>query len=95
MSAENNCHKKHLNEQLKIIETKIKESHREQQEYEETMAVQSIEKKYKYFYTYGKKKMKSRTQIDPLERDGQLLESRIEMAEVLRGQYESVFSQPT
>ena len=80
--------------QVEDIESKIKESHRKLQEFEEQQAVTSIKRNPKYFYTCAKKKLKTRVQIGPLEHQGDLVENENDMADILRQQYESVFSIP-
>ena len=83
-----------LENKVEDIETKIKESHKKQQEHEEQQAVSSIKRNPKYFYTYAKRKLKTRVQIGPLKDGGKLVENEKEMAEILKKQYDSVFSVP-
>ncbi|XP_076069761.1 uncharacterized protein LOC143041638 [Oratosquilla oratoria] len=83
--------KSHIEE----IEKKIKLSHEEEHRREEQEAVLRIKENPKYFFSYAKKKLKNRSVIGPLyDLNGELTEEPKQMTNILKSQYESVFSDP-
>ena len=83
-----------LDLRIQQIDNQISLSHIEEQRREEELAVEAIRNNSKYFFSYAKSKRVCRPDIGPLEQDGALISDPGEMAEILRLQYESVFSQP-
>lgn len=84
-----------LKNKIADIENKLRASHRKQEEDDENKAVQQIEGNPKYFFSYAKRKSRTSSSIGPLIRDdGTYATDDKEMSELLRKQYETVFSQP-
>ena len=52
---------------VKEIETKLKESYEKEREHKENKALMAIKTNPKYFHSYAQKKLKSRAKIGPLE----------------------------
>ena len=86
--------KERITTEIKELEDKLKESIINQKNTEEKRAVEAIKKNAKYFYSYANKKLKKRVDIEPLENEGVLITDSKEMAELLKIQYEKVFSTP-
>ena len=76
------------------LEERLVLSHINEQERQEEEAVQAIRTNSKFFFKYAKKKSEIRTAIGPLKRGEVLIGDPAEMSEILRVQYESVFSTP-
>ncbi|KAK8373218.1 hypothetical protein O3P69_015546 [Scylla paramamosain] len=77
------------------VETKLKLSHEEQQQREEKEAVSRIKENPRYFFSYARKKLKAKSVVGPLYGvDGEPTADPKQMANILRSQYESVFSNP-
>ena len=84
-----------LMRRLVEIETRLRESHRDEQEIREKKAVDNISKNSKYFFSYAKSFSKVKTGIGPLLDAGLILVSNAkDMANILSEQYLSVFSKP-
>ena len=61
----------------------------------ENAAIKKMKKDPKYFYNYAKKASKSPNQVGPfINEDGTIIKESVEKAEMLRAQYESVYSKP-
>ena len=61
----------------------------------ENEALRKIKRNPKYFYSYANKFSKTKTKVGPLTNDkGETIKDTYEMAELLRKQYESTFSEP-
>ena len=77
------------------IEIQIQDSLKQQSEFEEQKAVESIKKNPKYFFTYAKKFSKIKFGIGPFtDAANKIIDCPMKMAEILSKQYQSVFSQP-
>ena len=88
-------HRRKLETDLKIIEEKMIKFFKEQEEKEEKSAIDSIKSNPKSFFSYAKRKQKTKPGIGPLQRsDGSYTDDPQEMCDILRSQYESVFSNP-
>ena len=62
---------------------------------EEKEAVDKVKDNPRFFFSYAKKKQNTTTNIGPLKReDGTFTDCPIEMSNILRKQYESIFSFP-
>ena len=84
-----------LNKEKYTIEAKLRASHIESRLNEENKAIASIKKNSKYFFTYAKRYSKAPASIGPLTNSqGNLTTDPKEICELLREQYESVFSTP-
>ena len=58
-------------------------------------AVKNIKANSKYFFDYAKSKSKVKVDVGPLiDQDGNLTSDPLSMSEILRRQFESVFSTP-
>ena len=74
---------------------KLVTSHEEENQVNEAMAISAIQTNPKYFYTYAKSKSKIKAKIGPLIKNGETIDCPRQIAEILREQYESVFSPPS
>ena len=84
-----------LEKGIKDIDTKLLQSHEEQRIREERRAVDNIKSNSKYFFSYAKRKFKNMETVGPLvDESGKLVDNPREMAQILKEQYESVFSTP-
>ncbi|KAK4325507.1 hypothetical protein Pmani_003957 [Petrolisthes manimaculis] len=84
-----------ITEKLRELEEQMQKSHKEQQRKEEMQAVSNIQQNSKFFFAYAHKKLKSGATVGPLTKeDGTLTGDPTEMADLLKSQYESVFSRP-
>ena len=80
---------------LTEIERKLQKSYQSQEQNDEHKAVGNIKNNSKYFFTYARKKAKLTVPVGPLKDSaGNLVNSPIEMANILSNQYESAFSNP-
>jgi len=89
-SRDNNIYRQKLEE----IEKKLLMSHENQILKEENIALSNIQKNPKYFYLFARRKMKTPSNVGPLQIQDKYTNNPIEMANVLSKQYESVFSVP-
>nr|XP_053638194.1 uncharacterized protein LOC128692903 [Cherax quadricarinatus]XP_053638195.1 uncharacterized protein LOC128692903 [Cherax quadricarinatus]XP_053638196.1 uncharacterized protein LOC128692903 [Cherax quadricarinatus]XP_053638197.1 uncharacterized protein LOC128692903 [Cherax quadricarinatus]XP_053638199.1 uncharacterized protein LOC128692903 [Cherax quadricarinatus]XP_053638200.1 uncharacterized protein LOC128692903 [Cherax quadricarinatus] len=84
-----------LTREVENIELKLKDSYRIQERQEELKPINEIERNSKYFFSYAKNKSKTTSSIGPLLRqDGSYTDDNKEMSEILKLQYDSVFSEP-
>ena len=72
----------------------IRASHENQKLAEEARAIACIKTNPKYFYYYARKNSKVKTQIGPFENEGEAILDPYRKAEILREQFESVFTGP-
>ncbi|XP_076028798.1 uncharacterized protein LOC143017792 [Oratosquilla oratoria] len=80
---------------IEDIEQIIKHSHEEQRRMEENQAIENMKHKPKFFYSYCKEFLKSKSQIGPLVTDqGTTTDDPRETCQMLAHQYNSVFSIP-
>jgi len=80
---------------LTNIEMLLQQSYQATQQQGEARALQSIKTNSKYFFAYAKKFSKIKTKIGPLlNENNQYTASSQEMANILKTQYDSVFSSP-
>ena len=78
-----------------LEDIELDKSYMEKRKKEESSVIQKLKKNPKYFYPYQKKFGKTNTKIGGLIRkDGSVATDPLEQSELLREQYESVFSQP-
>ena len=85
-----------LEHKIAQIEEKLKMSVETELERSETLAVSRIKSNSKYFYKYARTKSKVKTGVGPLkDAQGHIKNEPREIAEVLKMQYEQVFSTPT
>ena len=83
-----------IESQIAAIEERISESHLNELKRNEEKAIEAIRSNSKFFFKYAKQKAETRTEIGPLRRGSELVCEPSEMSEILRRQYESVFSTP-
>ena len=83
-----------LQNKLKELELKISKSHEDEMMRNESEAIDTIKENSKFFFTFAKNKAKTRSGIGPLSNGTELVEDPQEMCELLRVQYESVFTTP-
>ena len=76
------------------IEVALKASHETERLAEENRAIECIKTNPKYFFSYARTKSKTKTQIGPFEKDGETIQDPHKKAEILREQFESVFTRP-
>nr|XP_053631473.1 uncharacterized protein LOC128687909 [Cherax quadricarinatus] len=87
--------KEALTREVETIELKLNDSYRNQERQEELKAISEIERNSKYFFSYAKNKANTTSSIGPLLRqDGTYTDDNKEMSEILKSQYDSVFSEP-
>ena len=96
LSPENTTLIENLNTKLNDIHLQIKASVNEQKSEAERLAVQTIRKNPRYFFSYCKKFDKRKTNIGPLlDSENKLQQDPKKMADLLQKQYSSVFSNPS
>ena len=76
------------------VEELLSLSHDEERRREERKAVEAIRTNPKYFFRYAKSKSQIRSRVGPLRRGEELVGEPQDMSEMLRVQYDSVFSLP-
>ena len=81
--------------EVRMIEKKLKISYDNDLAESEHKAIVAISKNSKYFYSYAKKFSKIKSSIGPfLDSANNLVSCPAKMAEILKSQYEAVFSNP-
>ncbi len=81
---------------LEQVEARIQASHDSRRRKEEEAVISKIKSDPSVFYSYAKEFVKTPTQVEPLQVDeGGHTTNQKEMAEILKHQYNSVFSVPT
>ncbi|KAK4325457.1 hypothetical protein Pmani_003908 [Petrolisthes manimaculis] len=84
-----------MQEKVKRLEEQLRESHRNERARDETSAVKTIQKNYKYFFKYVKKQATVKASTGPLvAADGEVISDPQQICQTLRSHYEKVFSQP-
>ena len=86
--------KDRLGRRLTELEQGLAASHREECQRNEERAIATIKLNPKYFYSYARNRAKIKGEIGPLNTNGKLVCDPYEKSEILRCQYESVFSRP-
>merc|ERR1712033_129254 len=81
-----------LENYIKEIDKKLLESHEEENIVKETQALEKIKKNPKHFFTYAKKKLKSRSKVGPFELNGEKIDKLVDICIKLEEQYTSSFS---
>ena len=81
-----------INNELEQIEEQIALSHRAELAANEKRALEAIKKNSKYFFTYARSKSIIKTGIGPFTSANTLVEDPKDKAELLRAQFESVFT---
>ena len=80
---------------LEEIDAKLVDSHEVQQAREELIAVEKIQENSKFFFGYARSKSKIKSPIGPLIANNQTVTNPLEMSEILKEQFESVFNTET
>ena len=82
-----------IENELQNVTNKIKQSVKEQKEYEEKHAIKTISANPSYFFSYSKRFSKQPTKVGPLlDSKGKLQQHPKKMADMLQDQYSSVFN---
>ena len=82
-------------EEIESVEYKLRISYQIQEIQEENKAINGIRENPKYFFSYAKHKSRTATSIGPLQKeDGSYTDDDEEISNMLRLQYETVFSTP-
>ncbi|KAK3884903.1 hypothetical protein Pcinc_010877 [Petrolisthes cinctipes] len=77
------------------IESKLKESHEHQRQREENRAIENIKRNPKFFCSYCRRFSKIKTKVGPLRTElGESVNDHARVSQVLKEQYERVFSKP-
>ncbi|KAK3893124.1 hypothetical protein Pcinc_003051 [Petrolisthes cinctipes] len=90
----NNDRFEQLTEQISSINAALVDSTTCELAHKEAMAVKSIKENPKYFYTYAFKKSKIKTPVGPLKEGDKTITDPQEISDIIRKQYETVFSIP-
>ena len=84
-----------LMNELFSIELKLQDSFSATSKFQEEKAIQAIKRNPKYFFSYVKKFSKTKPSVGPLlNKENKFVIDSKEMANILKEQYSSVFSQP-
>ena len=83
-----------LKEKIRDTEQRLRVSHEVEQKRQEDGAIEAIKGNSKFFFDYAKRKAKMRTGIGPLHNGVELEDDPAAMSEILRRQYEAVFTSP-
>ncbi len=76
------------------IENKLHICLEKEKKYAESRAVEAIKRNPRFFYKYVREKAKIRSSIGPLKLNEELVRNTGRICEILRAQYDSVFSEP-
>merc|ERR1712033_139058 len=76
------------------IDKKLLKSHEEENIVKETQALEKIKTNPKHFFTYAKKKLKTRSKVGPFELNGEKIDKLVDICNKLEEQYSSSFSHP-
>ena len=76
------------------IDKQLLTSHQNERNNEEMQAISNMKVNPKYFYTYAKKHIKTKSSIGPFKMDDNLITAPEEISEKLSEQYSSSFSKP-
>ncbi|KAK3855839.1 hypothetical protein Pcinc_037789 [Petrolisthes cinctipes] len=83
-----------LTDNIQLLESKLSTSHEREKNYAELRAVEAIKRNPKFFYKYVREKAKIRSFIGRLKVNEELVGDTGRVCEILRAQYDSVFSEP-
>merc|ERR1711874_723450 len=86
--------RKQIEKDIGEIYKKLLNSYEEENVVNETRAIENIKSNPKYFFTYGRKKLKTRSKIGPFDIEGEKFTSLLDICIKLVQQYSSSFSQP-
>merc|ERR1711913_127945 len=86
--------KKQIERDIGEIDKKLLNSYEEENILNETRAIESIKSNPKYFFTYARKKLKTRNKVGPFDIEGEKFTSFLDICIKLVEQYSSSFSQP-
>merc|ERR1712121_467107 len=86
--------KKRINKTRGEIDKKLLDSYEEESIVDEARAIEYIKSNPKYFFTYARKKLKTKSKIGPFDMGGEKITSLSEICTKLVEQYSSSFSQP-
>ena len=85
-----------LRQKLVKIELLLQASHSEAKKRKEQLAVKAIKTNPRFFFAYAKQFSVKKTKVGPLvNKNNEFTDSSYEMANILSGQYASVFSVPS
>ena len=76
------------------IDKQLLTSHQNERNSEEMQAISNMKVNPKYFYTYAKKHIKTKSSIGPFKINDNLITAPEEISEKLSEQYSSSFSKP-
>ena len=80
--------------EIQQIDDELIQSHQNEIKTKENSAVNKVKNDSKYFFNYAKSKSVNRCPVGPLKAQNKLVTNPSKMAEMLKGQFEAVFSQP-
>ena len=86
--------KKRIEKAICKIDKKLLNSYEEETVVNETRAIENIKSNPKYFFSYARKKLKTRNKIGPFDIEGEKFTSLLDICIKLVQQYFSSFSQP-
>merc|ERR1712236_170232 len=86
--------KAELENHISEIDKKLLESHEEENIVKETRALEKIKTNPKHFYTYAKKKLKTKSKVGPFKLNGEKIDKLVDICIKLEEQYTSSFSHP-
>ena len=86
--------KKQIEKAIGKIDKKLLNSHEEKTVVNDTRTIENIKSNPKYFFTYARKKLKTRSKIGPFDIEGEKFTGLLDICIKLVQQYSSAFSQP-
>ena len=86
--------KKRIEKAICEIDKKLLNSYEEETVVNETRAIENIKSNPKYFFSYARKKLKTKNKIGPFDIEGEKFTSLLDICIKLVQQYSSSFSQP-
>merc|ERR1711913_267867 len=86
--------RKQIERDIGEIDKKLLNSYEEENILNETRAIENIKSNPKYFFTYARKKLKTRNKVGPFDIEGEKFTSFLDICIKLVEQYSSSFSQP-
>ena len=86
--------KAELLKKIELIEVKLINSHTAERSWQELSAVDKIRNNSKFFFKYARDKSHVKSPVGPLSLDGEVLNDPKAMCDILKRQFESVYSIP-
>ena len=94
-SITSQAHRTRILTEIQRLDGCIIESHRDEISNKEAAAIRKIQSDSKYFFRYAKSKSSTKSSVGPIKSQNGLTSDPREISEILKGQFEAVFSEPS